>query len=47
MAYVLFGGLKGVVYTDAFQGTLMFVGMIVLLVATYAHHRRRGARTRR
>ena len=36
MAYVLFGGLKGVVYTDAFQGTPMFVGMIVLLVATYA-----------
>jgi SSS family solute:Na+ symporter len=36
MAYVLFGGLKGVVYTDAFQGTLMFVGMIVLLIATYA-----------
>ena len=36
MAYVLFGGLKGVIYTDAFQGTPMFVGMIVLLVATYA-----------
>jgi SSS family solute:Na+ symporter len=37
LGYVLFGGLKGVVYTDAFQGTLMFVGMAVLLVATYRH----------
>jgi SSS family solute:Na+ symporter len=37
VGYVLFGGLKGVVYTDAFQGAVMFVGMIVLLVAAYAH----------
>ena len=36
MVYVLFGGLKGVVYTDAFQATLMFAGMVVLLLATYA-----------
>ncbi len=35
-AYVFFGGLKGVVYTDALQGTLMFVGMFILLVATYS-----------
>jgi SSS family solute:Na+ symporter len=35
VAYVFFGGLKGVVYTDAFQGSLMFVGMLVLLVVTY------------
>ncbi len=35
MVYVLFGGLKGVVYTDAFQATLMMAGMVVLLVATY------------
>ncbi len=34
-AYVFFGGLKGVIYTDAFQGALMFVGMVVLLVGTY------------
>ena len=34
-AYVIMGGLKGVMYTDAFQGTIMFVGMAVLLVATY------------
>jgi SSS family solute:Na+ symporter len=35
-AYVLWGGLKGVMYTDALQGTIMFVGMIILLVVTYA-----------
>lgn len=34
-AYVIAGGLKGVMYTDALQGTIMFVGMIVLLVITY------------
>jgi len=34
-AYVTFGGMKGVMYTDAFQGALMFLGMIVLLVVTY------------
>ncbi|THB72125.1 MAG: sodium:solute symporter family protein [Gammaproteobacteria bacterium] len=35
-AYVLAGGLRGVMYTDALQGTIMFVGMIVLLVITYS-----------
>ena len=35
-AYVFYGGLKGVMYTDAFQGTVMFVGMTILLVYTYA-----------
>ena len=34
-AYVFSGGLKGVVYTDAFQGGLMFVGMAILIFATY------------
>ena len=34
-AYVFFGGLKGVMYTDALQGTIMFCGMIVLLVFIY------------
>jgi SSS family solute:Na+ symporter len=34
-SYVFFGGLKGVMYSDAFQGSLMFVGMAVLLIATY------------
>lgn len=33
--YVIMGGLKGVMYTDAFQGTIMFVGMIILLIITY------------
>lgn len=34
-AYVFFGGIKGVMYTDALQGTIMFVGMIFLLVFVY------------
>ncbi len=33
--YVVMGGLKGVMYTDALQGSIMFIGMIVLLVVTY------------
>ncbi|MCR4441496.1 MAG: sodium:solute symporter family protein [Peptococcaceae bacterium] len=35
-AYVITGGLKGVVYTDALQGSIMFIGMSLLLVMTYA-----------
>jgi len=34
-AYVIIGGLKGVMYTDAFQGTIMFIGMIALVAMTY------------
>ncbi len=34
--YVIMGGLKGVMYTDAFQGSIMFIGMAILLVFTYA-----------
>ncbi|MBP8260266.1 MAG: sodium:solute symporter family protein [Verrucomicrobia bacterium] len=34
-AYVFYGGLKGVMYTDALQGSIMFIGMVVLLVYTY------------
>lgn len=34
-AYVIFGGLKGVMYTDALQGTIMLVGMLILLFYTY------------
>ena len=30
-------GLRGVMYTDAMQGTIMFVGMIFLLFITYSH----------
>lgn len=35
--YVWMGGLKGVMYADAFQGVVMFVGMALLLVFTYAN----------
>ncbi|MEI7904834.1 MAG: sodium:solute symporter family protein [Candidatus Firestonebacteria bacterium] len=34
--YVIFGGLKGVMYTDAFQGGLMLFGMAVLLYYVYS-----------
>ncbi|MEW6662387.1 MAG: sodium:solute symporter family protein [Bacillota bacterium] len=34
-AYVMTGGLKGVVYTDALQGGIMFIGMVTLLILTY------------
>ncbi len=34
-AYVIGGGLKGVMYTDALQGTIMFASMIFLLLWTY------------
>ena len=33
--YVWMGGLKGVMYTDAFQASIMFIGMVVLLIFTY------------
>jgi len=35
-AYVIMGGLKGVMYTDALQGAIMFIGMLILLIASYA-----------
>jgi SSS family solute:Na+ symporter len=34
-AYVIAGGLKGVMYTDALQGTIMFFGMLFLVILTY------------
>ena len=34
-AYVIAGGIKGVMLTDALQGAIMLVGMIVLLLVTY------------
>ncbi|THB63574.1 MAG: sodium:solute symporter family protein [Desulfovibrio sp.] len=34
--YVILGGLKGVMYTDAFQGTIMAVMMIILVIAVYS-----------
>jgi SSS family solute:Na+ symporter len=33
--YVIWGGLKGVMYTDAFQGTIMLIMMLILIVYTY------------
>ncbi|MCC7553766.1 MAG: sodium:solute symporter family protein [Methanobacteriaceae archaeon] len=33
--YVLFGGIKGVMYTDALQGTIMVLTMVFLLVFVY------------
>ncbi len=33
--YVIMGGIKGVMYTDALQGTIMLVGMTVLILLTY------------
>ena len=33
--YVFFGGLKGVLYTDALQGSIMTFGMLTLLIVTY------------
>ena len=32
---MIFGGIRGVMYTDALQGTIMFFGMAFLLIATY------------
>jgi len=34
-AYVIAGGLKGVMYTDALQGTIMFLSMFFLLIVSY------------
>ncbi|MDD4101872.1 MAG: sodium:solute symporter family protein [Kiritimatiellae bacterium] len=34
-AYVIAGGLKGVMLTDALQGAIMLVGMLVMFVFTY------------
>lgn len=34
--YVMMGGMKGVLYTDAFQGGIMVVGMVILLWFAYS-----------
>lgn len=34
--YVLAGGMKGVMYTDALQGVIMVAGMLALLIGTYS-----------
>ncbi len=33
---VILGGLKGIMYSDAFQGALMFAGMAFLIIYTYS-----------
>ena len=33
--YVIFGGIRGVMYTDALQGSIMFFGMIFLMIGIY------------
>jgi SSS family solute:Na+ symporter len=35
-AYVIAGGLKGVMLTDALQGAIMLVGMLILVFVTYS-----------
>ncbi len=35
--YVLAGGIKGVMYTDALQAAIMIVGMLVLVIMCYAN----------
>ena len=35
-AYVIFGGLKAVMYTDAMQGVIMVMGMAILLLLTFS-----------
>jgi len=34
--FVIMGGLKGIMYADAFNGTLMFAGMAFLIIFTYS-----------
>ena len=34
--YVIMGGLKGVMYTNAFQGSIMLIAMIILIGVTYS-----------
>ncbi|OQB13266.1 MAG: Sodium/proline symporter [Firmicutes bacterium ADurb.Bin193] len=33
---VIFGGLKGIMYSDAFQGGILFAGMAFLIIYTYS-----------
>ncbi|PKM72020.1 MAG: sodium:solute symporter [Firmicutes bacterium HGW-Firmicutes-16] len=34
--FVIMGGLKGIMYADAFQGAIMFAGMAFLIIYTYS-----------
>ncbi|WP_371371752.1 sodium:solute symporter [Sporomusa aerivorans] len=35
-SYVFFGGLRGVIYTDAMQAVIMLIGMVALMILTYS-----------
>lgn len=35
--YVVYGGIIAVMYNDAFQAAIMFIGMVVILVVTYGY----------
>ena len=35
--YVVYGGIIAVMYNDAFQAAIMFIGMVVILVITYSY----------
>lgn len=35
--YVVYGGIIAVMYNDAFQAAIMFIGMVVILVVTYSY----------
>ena len=36
IVFVVMGGLKGIMYADAFQGAVMFAGMAFLIIYTYS-----------
>ena len=35
--YVVYGGIIAVMYNDAYQAAIMFVGMVVILIVTYSY----------
>ena len=35
--YVVYGGIIAVMYNDAFQAAIMFIGMVIILVVTYSY----------
>lgn len=35
--YVVYGGIIAVMYNDAFQAAIMFIGMVVILLVTYSY----------
>ncbi len=37
VVYVVYGGIIAVMYNDAFQAAIMFVGIVIILLVTYAY----------